>query len=273
MKKNILKRKIIVLGDGAIGGLLVINFSEEFDVVAVARKDKIPSLEENAIIFLTTKVQDSVAAVGKIISYLHNSNVIVCVQNGLGSENSVKSLVGCRVVRVVTYLAAEKTSLGQVKFVGDGGTFFERRDEDIAEIFKLAGFKTKIVANIKEKIWEKLVFNCVINGLGTILNVSNNKLDNPILDSIKREIVEECRLVAKKDGVTLNKNILQSINEFAKVSMNINSTLQDVRKGKSTEIKYLNGAVVSLGKKYGLQAPMNERIYHLIAAMTSSSFI
>ena len=111
---------------------------------------------------------------------------IVCIQNGLGSDEVVRSLVNCRVVSVVTYLSAQMVAPGEIKYVGDGLSYFEKHDEDIAEIFKKAGLKTKVVSKLAGEIWKKLVFNCVINGLGTIMGVANNELSDPRLDEIKQ---------------------------------------------------------------------------------------
>ena len=38
-------------------------------------------------------------------------------------------------------------------------------------------------------------------------------------------------------------------------------------KGKKTEIDYLNGAVVKLGKKYGVKCPVNEALVKIIKEM------
>ena len=42
------------------------------------------------------------------------------------------------------------------------------------------------------------------------------------------------------------------------------STLQDLQAGKRTEIDALNGAVVALGKAYGVAVPANELVCQLI---------
>ncbi len=44
------------------------------------------------------------------------------------------------------------------------------------------------------------------------------------------------------------------------------SMLQDIRKGRKTEIDALNGAVVRLGKQYGVPTPVNEAVTLLVKA-------
>jgi 2-dehydropantoate 2-reductase len=37
--------------------------------------------------------------------------------------------------------------------------------------------------------------------------------------------------------------------------------LQDVRRNRRTEIDYINGAIIALGKEYGFETPKNDWIY------------
>ncbi len=274
-----MQRRIVVLGMGAIGSVLATKLSKRYEVVAVGRKrtglritglinqrfglkvvTQVPKIDTDTIVVLTTKAQDSAVAAQQLKKLLTKNAVIVCVQNGLGAEEVVQKITGCRVVRAVTYLAAEMLRPGVVKLVGEGATYFGNDDRDIAHIFREGGINVKVVDELSEQIWEKLVFNCVINGLGTILNVPNNQLASPAFDTIKKALVMECLSVAIKEGVKLEINILDKINTFIKVSRNVNSTLQDIRKGKKSEIGYLNGAIVHLGEKHGIPTPINRTI-------------
>lgn len=299
MVKRPLHQKIIVFGAGAIGSLLAAKLSDRYGVVAIGRKEhidviqkqglritglinqifkldattQVPHIGEDAIIVLTTKAQSSATAVQAFKKQLTKNTVIVCVQNGLGSEEVVRNLTNCRVVRATTYLAAEMIAPGEIKFIGDLPTYFGKDSQDIANIFNTVGLKTEVVDQLKEEVWKKLVFNCVINGLGTILDVPNNRLHNPLLDDIKKALVTECQLVAIKEGVQLERDILEEINNFIQLSTNVNSTLQDLRKEKRTEIEYLNGAIVRLGEKHGIPTPVNKMICDLICFLETNQHI
>ncbi|KDN42707.1 hypothetical protein RSAG8_06664, partial [Rhizoctonia solani AG-8 WAC10335] len=56
--------------------------------------------------------------------------------------------------------------------------------------------------------------------------------------------------------------------EFVRVarltSANFSSMLQDVRNGRETEVKYMNGYLSRMGKKYGVPTPVNNILRTLV---------
>ncbi|MDO8627452.1 MAG: ketopantoate reductase C-terminal domain-containing protein, partial [Candidatus Diapherotrites archaeon] len=49
-----------------------------------------------------------------------------------------------------------------------------------------------------------------------------------------------------------------------KTSTNKTSMLQDVLKGRKTEIEFINGKLLELGKKHGISMPVNKALYEMI---------
>ncbi len=56
------------------------------------------------------------------------------------------------------------------------------------------------------------------------------------------------------------KNIIESLGKLPILG----STLQSIKRGKSTEVDYLNGEIVNLGKKKGIPTPVNSLIVELV---------
>ena len=50
----------------------------------------------------------------------------------------------------------------------------------------------------------------------------------------------------------------------------LGSTLQSIKRGKSTEIDYLNGEIVNIGKKRGIPTPVNSAVVDLIHQVESN---
>ena len=53
-----------------------------------------------------------------------------------------------------------------------------------------------------------------------------------------------------------------------KTKDNTSSMLQDVLKGRQTEIDYINGKVVELGKRHGVKVEANEILTTLVRALS-----
>jgi len=50
----------------------------------------------------------------------------------------------------------------------------------------------------------------------------------------------------------------------------LGSTLQSIKRGKSTEVDYLNGEIVSLGKRMGIPTPVNSLMVELVHKVEST---
>ena len=288
---------IIVLGAGAIGSLYGAKLSKLNDVTLVARQKhinkinndglkivgieenvyklkataKIENIENNTLILLTTKVHDNKKAIDPIKDLIKKDTIILCMQNGLYSENIVKSIVGdrCLVLRGITNVGATFLEPGKVQFSNLSSTKIENSNisEELAENFDKCGLKCSVSENIKQDIWKKLILNCVLNPVSAILRVENGKIADERLNTLKKLIVDECLKVAEKDDVRFDIDFVKIINDAIKDSRNLSSMHQDVLKGKKTEIDYLNGAVVELGKKYGIECPVNEALVVIVKGM------
>ena len=141
------------------------------------------------------------------------------------------------------------------------------RSQATARLFADCGLNGYVSNDIKVDMWKKLILNCVLNPVTAILRIENRGIADERLNPLKKLIAEECLNVAKKDGVKFNIDFVKAINSAIKDSRNISSMQQDLIKGKKTEIDYLNGAVVKLGKKYGIKCPVNEALVMIIKEM------
>ena len=289
--------KVIILGAGAIGSLYGAKLSKLNDVTLVGRQEhvdkinkdglkisgeentayrlkattKIKEIKDNTLIILTTKVIGSKNAIEPIKSLIKKDTIILCLQNGLHSEDAVKKIVkdNCLVLRGITAVGATFLEPGVVQFNNLSYTKIEKSpiSKELADNFNKCGLKANVSENLKEDVWKKLIVNCVLNPTSAILRVDNNGLSNEKLNPLKRSIINECLKIAKKDGVIFDIDFVKSINKAVKGSKNLSSMLQDIIKGNKTEIDYLNGAVVELGRKYGIKCPVNEGLVMIIKGM------
>ena len=285
---------ILVLGAGAIGSTYGARLSKHHDVTLVGgaahveaiQRDgltmqghttgvlrlpaftTVPSIQPGTLILLTAKVNNNAAAVAPIVGLLPADCTIVCVQNGLYSENIVKDLVGDRalVLRAITQVGGVLVRPGLVDNTVAGYTLLEAhpRSARIAEVLTEAGLDGRIIPDIKKEGWRKAIFNCVINPTTSLLGSEVGAIVNPQLNSLKQQIIDECVAVAAADGVTFDEDFVALIDRVFAGARTIASMRQDLMKGRKTEIDHMNGAVADLGRNYGIPCPVNDAMTTMI---------
>ena len=112
-----------------------------------------------------------------------------------------------------------------------------------------------------------------MNPLGAILEVPYGKLaENEYTAGLMDEIIEEIFAVLKASGEkTLWPDAASYRQAFysqmvPSTAQHHASMLQEIQWGRRTEIDALNGAVVELGRKLGVDTPVNRLIVSLVKA-------
>ena len=294
--------KIFVLGAGAVGSIYGALLSKRNDVTLIGNKahadavnskglsisgdmnetlhlkadTEIRETPEKTLIILTTKAYDSANAIERIKKLLKKDTVILILQNGLGNEEIVKRAVGdkAKSLRAVTAMAAEFFEPGKIKF-WSGETIVEHDEvaEKITEIFNRCMLKTSLSSDINKEVWNKLVVNCVINPLSALFHVRNCEIAVNSLKSVRHEIVRECVEVGKAEGISFPEDLEEKIDKEIFNYTNFSSMYQDIVKDKRTEIDFLNGKIVELGRKHHIPTPVNETLACFIKFMEEKNGI
>ena len=287
--------KIIILGAGGIGSLVGALLSKENDVLLIGREEhankinkngleisgcinenfkvkastEIKDIEDNALIILSTKVVDSENSIKKIKNLIKKNTTILCLQNGLGSEEIVKNIANCKVIRGITTAGTTFLEPGKVICSNIGNIYLEESEisKKILNILNKAGLKAEISANIEERIWKKLIVNCVMNTLSAIFKVENRALRH--VPDLIRSIIQELVTVAEKEDFKFDEKetfgmVMEIIEKSGK---NKSSMLQDILKGRKTEIDFLNGKIVELAEKHNVKVPVNRTLVRMVKFM------
>lgn len=109
--------------------------------------------------------------------------------------------------------------------------------------------------------------NCVINPLSAILRVPDKDVAADSLRAVREGIAKECIAVAAAEGVTLELTLPTEIAKATAAYGNLSSMCQDILRERKTEIGFLNGRVVELGRLHGVATPFNEAMTGLIMFM------
>jgi len=285
--------RIFVLGSGAVGSTFGALLSKREDVTLIGRKahvdainsnglflygefegrynvkadTEIREIPSNSLVILSTKVTGSERAIEGIRHLVKKDTIMLLVQNGLGIEEIVKRILpDHEVIRAVATLGAEFLEPGKISNVVLIKIDLEksRNSEKIVTLLKDCGLVAEISDNINMQVWTKLTINSVLNPLTAIFQVRGNEIITDSLKPVRHGIVDECLRVAKAEGIEIDPTIKEMIDEGVSNFLNYSSMCQDMIKKKKTEIDFLNGKVVELGKKHNILTPFNESMVAFI---------
>ena len=294
MIKNL---KFAVMGAGAVGcyygGMLA---RAGHDVVLIARLQHVQaiasaglrlqsqnfdesvhlkaSLDASAVqgadvVLFCVKSSDTDAAGRLMQPFLQAGTLVLCLQNGVDNAERLRAVLPRHTVSAaVVYVATEMTGPGHVKHNGRGDLVIEpcASSAKVAKALIAAGVPTKVSNNVRGELWAKLILNCAYNAVSAISQMPYGKtVAGQGVQDVMRDVVAECLAVAQADGVQLAGDVHQAVSKLAgSMPSQSSSTAQDLARGKSTEIDYLNGFIVKRGEMLGVATPVNRVLWALV---------
>ncbi|HDN78893.1 MAG TPA: 2-dehydropantoate 2-reductase [Chloroflexi bacterium] len=262
------------------GGLHLIEpeGEEVIKVKATTNLEEIPKDIDLAIIFVKSHQTEMAARMAG--HFLKRDGIALTLQNGLGNLKVIASVLGeNRALQGVTSEGATLLGPGKVRHAGRGPTYLSTRPdiskqvEEIADLFRKAGFEVHISPELDSLIWGKLVINVGINALTAILRVPNGYLAEiePARELMGQAVAEAVE-VARAKGIKLPyEDPQERVKEVCRATAaNRSSMLQDVLRGARTEIDVINGAVVKEGERLGVPTPINRTLVALVKAIEES---
>ncbi len=245
-------------------------------------------------VFISVKSYDTEWATSLGIQYLKKPNgVVVDFQNGINDER-VAVIAGRErtLGSVITIGAgmyepghAMRTDTGAIGFkIGELDGKETERARELARIMSDVAV-TKVTTNLFGERWSKLTVNCMANplaglsGLGTA-EVRTRPEPRLIAIYVGGEVVKvgrACgyevepiygiasqRFVDAYEGRGLAEVEADVAAEGARRGGGRPSLLQDVMRGRRTEIDYLNGYVCAQGRHRGVKTPVNDAIVEAV---------
>ena len=246
------------------------------------------------ILFLMTKQQHNAEVVQMLKGYLATDGVLVTFQNGLPEVQLAEVLGEERVLGCTVAWGATLQSPGICELTSEPdalsfslGAISKHRSKHFAkvkELLELMG-TVDVEENFLGTRWSKLLINAAFSGMSAVLGCTFGEAAGP-RDSrrIVQALIKECIDVCQAGGIRIEpvqgKDIVKLLNytnplkrEFSFFIIPIAirkhaklkaSMLQDLEKGKLTEVDAINGAVSEYGRKVGCPTPMNDRVVEII---------
>lgn len=246
------------------------------------------------VIFLMTKQQHNAEVVTMLKEYLAADGVLVTFQNGLPEVGIAEILgeervLGCTVAWGATMQGAgvcELTSASDALSFSLGAItpvrhkYFDR----VKALLEKMG-TVDVEENFIGTRWSKLLINAAFSGMSAVLGCTFGEAAGPRASRrIVQLLIKECIDVCRAGGIRIEpvqgKDIVKLLDYAGPVKKAISSLiipiairkhaklkasmLQDLEKGKLTEVDAINGAVSAYGRRVGCPTPMNDKVVEII---------
>lgn len=259
----------------------------------VHASDDLAELGVQDLVFLALKAHQIGAIAEQLSLLFDDGTVVIPLQNGvpwwffqkfpgtfeghrlhaLDPDGTLERFIPAdRIVGSIAYPAAERDAPGVIRLVeGDrfpvGELDGERspRVNEIAEALTAAGFKSRVLTDIRSHLWVKAWGNLAFNPIsaltgGTLAEICRFAPTR----ALAAQMMAEAATVAERLGLHLRLSIDQRIDGAEKVGEHKTSMLQDVEAGRALEIDPLIGSFVELGKLTETAMPATELVYSLV---------
>jgi 2-dehydropantoate 2-reductase len=309
-----LKKKIAIIGTGAVGGyygglLQKSGFNvhyllhHDYDYVrhnglkiespngdvqlpkvnAYNDPEKMPGCDL-VIVALKTTANDYLSEI--LPQVLKNQGVVLTLQNGLGSEKQIASIVGPdRVLGGLCFLCANKIAPGHIRHLDYGLiTLGEYRSDEkpggltprletLGADMTFAGLSIQLIDDLPLARWKKLVWNIPFNGLSVIKNSMTDILvkDPPtraLCKTLMNEVADAAEACTRQiDPAFINK----MLEDTEKMKPYAPSMKLDFDRGNPMEIESIYGNPLRAAKTQGVFMPETEKLYSQLLALNPSA--
>jgi 2-dehydropantoate 2-reductase len=234
-----------------------------------------PSRLKGAIVIIAVKATDLENLLSQLTRCLPEARAVLLLQNGLGIQELASRIVPeARFVRLLVNVGVEKLGEYEIHIHGAPRLTMSLDSQASALSAELecflagAGFEVSIRDPAVAE-WRKTAINIVVNSLCTLVEGNNASLiQNPSLWKLAREMLEELRILSQaldlgREAIPSDQEVWDIVNSFGG---NYNSTLIDLRRGRTSEMSFFLGTVCKLAESHGIDLLTCKAVYDLFMA-------
>lgn len=230
------------------------------------------------LIIVSVKSNQLNEAVKDIRNHVGENTIILSLLNGITSEEIIGQAYGMDKLLYSICIGdysrtgnnVEFSNICHIKFGEENNLNYSEKVESVKELFDRAKISYEIPENMLHTLWWKFMVNVGINQPSAVLRATygifqSKKEARELMDSAMREVVsisQKTGVNLKEDDITSWYKLLDTVNPDSRTSM-----CQDILSGRKTEVDIFAGTVCELGKKYGIETPVNKTLLNLIKSI------
>ncbi len=255
---------------------------------AVAAEERLAATPAADLLIVAVKTFDLDPVATDLAGRLPAPIPLVLPQNGLHVERGVAAALRAGgwtapesvLVRAVNTIPAMIVRAGRVRQPGDGEILLAEPDGPAAaairlasDAFRAAGIPVRTVPDLELELWRKALVNAAINPVTALHRVPNGALLSPPYRDEARELLREAQRAAGAAGVPFSdRDADASLERVLRATAdNRSSMLQDVERGRPTEIDAISGEIVRAAAARGIDLPATRAVIARLGRATDAA--
>lgn len=235
-------------------------------------------VEPADLIIVSVKANQLTQAIQDIKNHVGEQTIILSLLNGITSEEAIGNVYGMEKMLYSMCIAIDAnradnhthfSNLGTIVFGEKENINYSKKVKVVKDLFDQTGITYEVPEDMLRSLWYKFMINVGINQCSAVLRGRYGVFQTideakQLMETTMWEVIH----VANKAGVGLTGDditrwydVLNQLNPTSRTSM-----LEDVELGRVTEVDTFAGVICELGKKYGVDTPVNQTLYSIIKA-------
>lgn len=239
------------------------------------------SCEPADLLIFSVKFSGLQEALKAVQHHIGENTIILSLLNGITSEAIIGQTYGTDKVLYCVAQGMDAVKIGnKLTYDHMGMLVFGEREpgvisekaKRVAEFFDKVEIPYEVDAQMYKRLWGKFMLNVGVNQTVAAYQSNYGEIQR---DGQARELMiaamREVITLSEKEGIGLTEGdlhywlgVLDTLSPEGKPSM-----AQDMEARRCSEVELFAGAVLELGKKYGVSTPVNQDLYQRIKKIES----
>jgi 2-dehydropantoate 2-reductase len=261
-------------------GIRIRGKKENFHVGGVQGYQTADAIGPCDLVLIALKATNNEALLQLLPPLLHQRTILLTLQNGLGNEDFLAQHFGDdRAMGGLCFICLNRISPGLIEHLDYGdlaiGEFIgspKPRTRAVAREFQQSNVVCRVVDNLMEERWRKLVWNVPFNGLTIAAGgiTTEDILGDDSLHFAALALMNEIIEGAKSCGYNLSEDVaLEHMKRTKTMGAYKPSTLLDFEAGRALEVEAIWGEPLRRAQANGTAMPRLEQLYVLLKSLNA----
>lgn len=241
-------------------------------------REPVEAGEPAGLLLVCVKNYQLETAIREMRPFVGRNTLVLPLLNGVTATELLcaafpQAIVFCGLAMALDAVRTEKgvihSSDGEIHFGMENTMRFLPQVSAADRFLSGAGLQTHVYPHMQRAVWKKWMLNVGLNQISALTGATYGDFTRlPEVMELAKSAMREVVHLAQAARIELGYEEIETIPPIVATLLPEGKTsmLQDVEAGRHTEVESFAGTVLALGRRYGVDTPVNALLYRLLLA-------